>query len=442
MEKIIERNIAEKCRALTNVDLDYWSFRGRSKRSHCHAFIQYPAMMVPQMQGELIDIILSNKPSIKNVFDPFVGSGTILGECMSRGLNFSGIDINPLAILACETKADPFFIKSLEKKIVELKNYIQSDNSSMIDHYFENMDKWFIKRVQISLCKIKRGISQISEKWARRFFWVALSDTVRSVCNSRSSTYKLHIKSCEDFEKVKDPVVIFFEKLERNFNLKIEQKKLLKNTLTRNSHYSGNIKLHVGNILDKPNVLAPESMDLLITSPPYGDNSTTVTYGQFSYLPLMWIDLNDLHNRPDLTLLKNASAIDSASLGGSLKSSLEKVDGLRELSQSFSRTINKFSQDDTHGMQRLSAFINDLELSLGNILLYMKKGSYLVWTLGNRRISGIEIPLNIILKELLESYGCEFICEINRSIPSKRMAIRNKNVSTMSSENVLLLRKI
>ncbi len=85
-------------------DDQYWSFRGRSKRSHCHAIIQYPAMMVPEMQGELIDIIRENNHGISSIFDPFVGSGTTLGEALLRGLDFCGRDINPLAILACEVK--------------------------------------------------------------------------------------------------------------------------------------------------------------------------------------------------------------------------------------------------------------------------------------------------------------------------------------------------
>ena len=82
-------------------DDEYWSFKGRSKRHHCHDLIQYPAMMVPEMQGELIDVVLEEDPDVRTLLDPFVGSGTTLGEAMCRGLDFLGIDINPLAVLAC-----------------------------------------------------------------------------------------------------------------------------------------------------------------------------------------------------------------------------------------------------------------------------------------------------------------------------------------------------
>ncbi|HGF7238972.1 TPA: DNA methyltransferase, partial [Vibrio cholerae] len=97
-----DKDLLKRIEEYSLKDEAYWSFKGRSKRHHCHGLLQYPAMMVPEMQGELIDAVLSEDRNVKRLFDPFVGSGTTLGEAMCRGLDFLGIDINPLAILACE----------------------------------------------------------------------------------------------------------------------------------------------------------------------------------------------------------------------------------------------------------------------------------------------------------------------------------------------------
>lgn len=219
----IRRDLA----GLSGSSEEYWSFRGRSKRSHCHGFIQYPAMMVPEMQSELINVICANVPSIQSVFDPFVGSGTTLGEASVRGLDFRGIDINPLAILACETKSDAFYLKALGSKINSLTQRILSDKSNSIDHHFIGIDKWFLSRVIVDICRIRRSILKEESKWARRFFWVSLSDTVRSTCNSRPSTYKLHIKDKDELDEVGSPISIFLKNLDRNFKLKTEQYKLV-----------------------------------------------------------------------------------------------------------------------------------------------------------------------------------------------------------------------
>ena len=39
--------------------------------------------------------------------------------------------------------------------------------------------------------------------------------------------------------------------------------------------------------------LEPNSIDLVVTSPPYGDSGTTVAYGQFSRLANEWLDFPD-----------------------------------------------------------------------------------------------------------------------------------------------------
>ncbi|MNJ41573.1 DNA methylase [compost metagenome] len=438
----IDEQIISQITSLGELDKEYWSFSRRSKRTHCHGFIKYPAMMVPEMQGELIDIFLKHKPSIKSVFDPFVGSGTTMGEAMVRGLDFQGIDINPLAILACETKSDVFYISSLEEKISELNARLGNDKRDTVDVEFPKINKWFIPRVQLELSKIRRAIMVEPSKWARRFFWVALSDTVRGACNSRTSTYKLHIKPQDELEKVGCCFELFRNKTKANFELKKQQMNLLdsKGLLLR-SALSSNIDLSISNIQSSPKKSESCRHDMLITSPPYGDNPTTVPYGQFSYLPLMWIDTADLRNNVPAKLLENASAIDRESLGGAHKGAIKSVEQLRGMSQSFSSSIDSLLKFDNNAPKRLSSFINDLNDSLDGMLYRIKSDGYLVWTLGNRHMSGQKIPLNEILRELLEARGCQFVVEIDRAIPHKRMASRNSSSQTMNEEQVLIMRK-
>ena len=56
--------------------------------------------------------------------------------------------------------------------------------------------------------------------------------------------------------------------------------------------------------------------NISITSPPYGENATTVPYGQFSILPLLWIDKNDLELEG--WEFESYSSIDTNSIGDGL----------------------------------------------------------------------------------------------------------------------------
>ena len=87
---------------------EYWDFKGKDKKEHVHSMLKYPAVMVPNMQGEIFDILLNNDSSIVNVLDPFMGSGTILVEGLLRGLDVCGIDINPLSYLAVIVKTEKY----------------------------------------------------------------------------------------------------------------------------------------------------------------------------------------------------------------------------------------------------------------------------------------------------------------------------------------------
>lgn len=436
----VDNTLIQKIAAYSLQDASYWSFKGRSKRNHCHGLIQYPAMMVPEMQGELIDAIQSVDSNITTVFDPFVGSGTTMGESMMRGLDFVGHDINPLAILACEVKSGPLYVNKLNEKIDCLLSTIEQANSSEVAVSFKGIDKWFLKEVQLELSTIYLAIKAEPSKWARKIFWLALSNTVRSTCNSRSSTYKLHIKSEEQIDKIGSAKDIFKKNLLRSFENIRSQKEIL----TKNGHLKRSksiSKVTIKNVDAKLRKKSKQKFDLLISSPPYGDNSTTVTYGQFSYLPLQWIDLSDINEKIDPSILSYQNAIDSSSLGGSLKESEDKRIKLANRSSSLETCIEKILEVNPDNTKKLISFIYDLDLSLENAIDELRENAYMIWTLGNRRISDIEVPLDKIMRELLESRGCTYVYEIERMIPSKRMASRNQIASTMGKESVLIMRR-
>ncbi|MCY8248053.1 DNA methyltransferase, partial [Bacillus inaquosorum] len=78
MEKLIEL-------IFKNKEEGYWDF----KKVHSvgiHKIANYPATMVPDMQYELIKIIAEYDGNIKNVLDPFHGSGVTLVESKTLGI--------------------------------------------------------------------------------------------------------------------------------------------------------------------------------------------------------------------------------------------------------------------------------------------------------------------------------------------------------------------
>jgi len=83
----------------------------------------------------------------------------------------------------------------------------------------------------------------------------------------------------------------------------------------------------------------------------------------------------------------------------------------------------------------------DLDGCLDPILKSLRPGGLMVWTLGNRKVGGIRVPLDCILEDLLNAHRATLLCKLTRRISSKRMAPKNSIAETMSSETILVMRK-
>jgi hypothetical protein len=433
----------EKLQALSEKDKDYWSFRGNASREYGHGLFQYPAMMVPQVTRAIIDKIIEVQPDVKIISDPFVGSGTVMTESMLRGLSFCGTDINPLAVLLCRVKSGPFFISELKEKSTALKARIKEDKKTNIEVNFFNRNKWFTKGVQIWLSKIRRAIQAENTLWARRFFWVALAETIRLTSNSRTSTFKLHVRTKKDIKERRNnvnPLKIFYKTLDHNLaeynNLFM---KLQESNLLANGQYKYTARISFADVRSYD---CSTKSDVIITSPPYGDNLTTVPYGQHSYLPLQWIDFSDIDVclKKD-ELLKSTREIDNQSLGGHWEITAKDMDSLFQQSENLKHFTMTLGDKPKAGIVKVAAFFRDLNMCIDPVLNGLNDGGIMVWVLGNRKVGRQRVPLDKILVDLFEKRGVAVFCQLARKIPSKRMALKNSTTDTMSDEIILLMRK-
>jgi hypothetical protein len=436
-------SLNKKLQALSEKDKEYWSFKGNANRDYGHGMFQYPAMMVPQVTSAIIDKIIEVQPDFQTIRDPFVGSGTVMTESMLRGLSFYGTDINPLAILLCQVKSGPFFIDILLKKAEELKARIKNDKDTNVEVNFPNKNKWFTKSAQIWLSKIRRSIQADEVCWARKFFWIALAETIRLTSNSRTSTFKLHIRTEENIIERKTSInilEIFYRILDHNLTeYRNLYSRLQANNLLQDGYYKKTANVTFSDIRTFDYNI---KSDVIITSPPYGDNDTTVPYGQHSYLPLQWIDFSDISeniNKEDM--LRSTHEIDYRSLGGHRGITQEEMSQLLEQSDNLKDFTDDIQDKPKDRIARVTTFFRDLDLCIDPILKNLNDGGILVWVLGNRKVGGKRVPLDKILADLFVKRNVTVFCELTRKIPSKRMALKNNIAETMSDEIILLMRK-
>ena len=406
-------------------ELNYWDFSDIVSTG-IHKISAYPATMVPDMQNELIKLIKSEDKSVQNILDPFHGSGVTLVEGMKNDLTPIGIDINPLANLITLVKLQGVSknqIKLSNNRIIEL---LRKESFEFEIHGFYNIDKWYREDFIETFSKIRAAIQRERYKNIRQYYWVCLINILKKYSNTRSSTFKLHVKKQKDIDSMSNGIIEdFIKNIEKSYVF-----------LPSFVQYDKK-KLYIGKAEEILSKFEDGTIDLICTSPPYGDNPTTVTYGQYSILPLFWIDRTDL-GEFDEQLIANYSSIDSNSLGGNqrVRSSFE------------SSVLNDFlSRIDDKKQDKVKNFVLDYLNVMTELVRILKVGKYIVLTLGNRRVDNRVVPLSTITMEYLESNG--FILEkmITRNIPKKRMPrkvskVYGNSVESMNQEYVLILKKI
>ena len=323
----------------------------------------------------------------------------------------------------------PFVQDALLESMNRIVELARADSSSRIEADFVSIDKWFQGDVQVALSKIRRAIRSESRLWARRFLWVALAETVRLTSNSRTSTYKLHIRPQDE---IKNRTISAIETFEAVARKNLDALGDFRSAIGKAGHlekdnYSGTLDIRlVDSSIGTPSVESGKKYDLLITSPPYGDSTSTVAYGQFSYLPLQWIDADDIDGRvTDQTLLRTTQEIDRRSLGGSTPRNLEPiVVRMKERSDAFRRTVSLLEDQPEDRTARVTVFFSDMDRALDNIVQSLREGAYTIWIVGNRHVGNLEIPMDQIIDRVagpsedytghecsqtdtLPAYGCQ-----------------------------------
>lgn len=403
---------------------DYWDFKGITK-SGIHNIGKYPATMVPDMQYQLLSVI-SKHINNKNItlLDPFCGSGTTLVIAQELGINSVGIDINPYATLLSFVKTHKYNRTDVCDAISTIKINLEKESKFSI-YDFYNIKKWFRDDIINSLSQIRHCILLEKSQDIRKFFWICLSEVIFKFSNDRTSTFKLHALPKEKIDLIEDKCIEYFIKIINDNSKHLNYS----NTTSSNIIYGDSSSI-INNKLKG-------EFDIICTSPPYGDNPTTVTYGQASILFLKWIDSKDLYCSQEL--LEKYTTIDKISVGGEKR----KIINTKDI-KSLKDFLDKISLKK---QAKVINFFEDYYISLKCMKKCLSKSGYLIMTVGNRSVDTVRQPLDNITIEIACKMGLQVVSKFNRNILYKKtpltlsMTENEKVVKSISEETILIFTK-
>lgn len=283
--------------ATTETEFD---FGGENTSYLSHSLHPYPAKFPPQLPKRILQQYAVKGQTI---LDPFCGSGTTLVEARIFGLNAIGVDVNGLSVLLSQVKATSLTPKQfsiIETFIAEMQEQIfkwkMSGRPKIKVKEIEGQDHWFQNNVSEEITFLLNRIEKQTDIEIQNFLKIVLSSIIVRVSNQDSDTrfaaVEKNIADCFTLEQ--------FCKKATEYNSRMVQYSKLVN---------GKTKLTVHNA-DSRNLdfIADNSIDIIITSPPYANTYDYYLYHKFRK---RWLDLdvkfaqyNEIGSRREYSSLK------------------------------------------------------------------------------------------------------------------------------------------
>ncbi len=384
---------------------DSWSFR-EAKRSETnyisHSYHRYPAKFIPQIINRLISNY-TNKEDI--VLDPFGGCGTTLVESKVLGRKSIGFDINPVAKLITETKTTPIKPVTLNNylnKFIDTYNQLKFEDVSTL--HSDRISYWFDPAVQIQLDRIFFSIKKIKSNKTKRFFLCAFSNVLKNCSRWLMKSIKPQI----DPDKI--PPDVFKTFLSHIHHMIVKNREFYELLES-----SGNLATQTNmKLIDstKKFPLKDQSIDLIVTSPPY---VTSYEYADLHQLILLW-----LGDDSESYIRWGRYAREYQSFRGKFVGT--KIGGQKDKNKSLgslaNHIISQLPNTRKYG-KSVAKYFSDTRKSIAQMYRVLKPGCKACIIIGNTTQKGIEIKNAEVTAEQMQEEGFKIKNIIKRELSNK-----------------------
>ena len=239
---------------------DYGSFKD-SKREPIHRWFVYPAGYSYKLVHAKIKEYNLNGDSV--ILDPFLGSGTTTLASMAVGVHSIGIEAHKFVANMARTKCIRYenHYDDLTNAYKHLQKSITASNASNVDYQFPDLIyKCFDKKNLGNLTMIRDIVFGMAGL-ERDFFTLALVSTLRHastagtgwpyIAPSKYASKKIHV----------DAIAKFYE-----------QCNIMLNDISTLNRPKSNTKIHIADSMKMSKLVGDDTINLVITSPPYLNN--------------------------------------------------------------------------------------------------------------------------------------------------------------------------
>lgn len=416
-----------------------------------HGIHPYKGKFYPQLAKGLINQL--GLSSGGTILDPFCGSGTTLLEGFLNGYRTYGCDVNPLAAHIARAKTAALEIEpdvltesvtAMLSALDEAPSRIPKSLSEFEASCRDEIDRWFAEKVAHKLNWLLSRIRAVSDGDVRAFLEVIFSSIVREVSQQEPSDLRIRyrkeaISDADVFAQFRVQLQTQFERVEKFWKVRgYSPNPHFKSAVVNGDNRSIATYRRLG--------LPDNSVDLILTSPPYAMALPYIDTDRLSLMLLFGLDSSQ--RRPI-----EQSLIGTRELKTRDKKTLEdEVQDEKNLPKEVVKFVKNLlcsverSTDSGFRKQNMPAlfyrFMKDMDAVMSNMSLLLKSGGEAMIVIGDSRMSvdgrDIRIPTTDFLEQISEARGLRSVERIDISVTTEKL-LHMKNAIT---ENVVLrLRK-
>ena len=381
-----------------------WSFRsaGRSQTTaFTHDYHRYPAKFIPQIVRKLIEDYAPNNTQI--VCDPFGGCGTTLVEAKLLGHKSIGFDINPVAKLITQTKTTPINPKTLTNSRIKFLEYYENTPLVQLEHHLR-IGYWFELQTAQELDRIYFAIKKIKDHNVRRFFLCAFSHNLKNCSRWLMKSIKPTIDKNKIFPDTKESFL-------RHLDSMIKKNDKFYSVLMQSQFARVPAKMYRRDSTKKL-PLDSDSVDLIITSPPY---VTSYEYADLHQLSLLWFGDDPNHFKKWHRFSNEFINFRRNFIGTSSK---------EEKNGDFNSLLGKQIVDALIKVERplavdVANYFLDMKKVFAEMYRILKPNAKACVIIGNTNLRGNEILNAQVAVEQMQMAGFSKVDYIKREIPNK-----------------------
>lgn len=392
-----------------------------------HGLVKYPAKYIPQIPAWAIKNY-SKEGDL--VLDPFNGSGTTSVECLLNGRSFIGIDINPMAILASDVKTTFLQKSEIEKEIEHLKRIIgekiKSGKYKKVS--FDLQDFWFNNEAINEFFILKSSIDEISNAGIRKLMLVSLSSIVKRISYLDESQLKVKRDHKKLLNGKVSPFEIYFKRLERDSTM-IQSLQNVHSTGTSNIHICGSaFQLDSG-------LVAKNTVDLIVTSPPY---INAMNYPMYHRYELLLLEL--IH--PDNYIGHQEQYIGTERVYASAYKSFQPFRPDSKDFVALNRKLQEIFDKEPKRYFITRRFFEEMFLFYEQAYKILKKGKRIIVVCGQNTIKGVPIDTSLELAKIGQAVGFKEDFHFTYEIRKHRFKLtRHETAGKINTDVIVVMKK-